>query len=42
MNETIKKIRITSTLYKSHKNLKLNTLYDSIDNVEQLEQIDLK
>jgi hypothetical protein len=42
MDESIEKIRITSTLYKSDENSKLNTADDSIDNIEQLEQIDLK
>jgi hypothetical protein len=42
MDESIEKIGTTSTLYRSDENSKLNTADDSIDNIENLEQIDLK
>jgi len=42
MDESTDKIMITLSNFKSDEITKLNTVDDSIDNIEQLEQIDLK
>lgn len=42
MDESIEKIIITTSNFKSDENSKLTTVDDTIDNIEQLEQIDLK